>query len=158
LHTYVQVPPPTVCSQCTFFFGSPEESATFFSLITFWWINPFMALGYKQALATGDLWAVNTRDQAQNVSGSFQQAWARRVAAGKPSLLFALAGAFGWPLLVGAVFKMAQDSLAFVSPILLEALIKCGWCAWCLWARASMQVHRDCVVWLLLLLLLAWLV
>jgi hypothetical protein len=41
----------------------------------------------------------------------------------RPSIVWALCRGFGGPMLVGACFKLMQDLLAFVSPLVLKQMI-----------------------------------
>ena len=118
--------PPFALARVVSVVDSPEESASLFSIITFWWIGPLMTLGYKQPLTAEDLWALNPGDSAASLAALFRAQWDKRVARGAPSLIGSFAGAFGPTLLASAFFKIVQDSLAFVSPIILDRLITCA--------------------------------
>ena len=54
---------------------SPELTANFFSVLSFWWITPLMVLGFKKPLTQEDLWALNPKDEAGYVSEQFEEAW-----------------------------------------------------------------------------------
>ena len=103
----------------------PEESANFWSLITFSWMNSIMVLGYKKPLTEDDLWDVNQEDYARTVSEEFERVWSeeRRRHGSKPSLTRALFKAFGGPFSFAALFKLVQDGLQFTQPQLLNLLI-----------------------------------
>jgi hypothetical protein len=41
---------------------NPEERAGLFSLLTFSWMNPLLAAGYKAPLIEEDVWKIGKRD------------------------------------------------------------------------------------------------
>lgn len=55
----------------------PEESASFLSEILFWWITPFLFLGFKKPLTQDDMWKLNFRDRTSNVAPVFDKHWER---------------------------------------------------------------------------------
>jgi ATP-binding cassette, subfamily C (CFTR/MRP), member 1 len=102
---------------------SPEGAANFFSTLTFWWLTPLMVLGYRKPLEMDDLWELDPDEAVDRLAGAFAHAWAQQQARPRPSLLRALAAAFGRPMLFAAPFKLLQDLLAFVQPLLLRQLL-----------------------------------
>ncbi|XP_063286386.1 multidrug resistance-associated protein 1-like [Pelobates fuscus] len=53
----------------------PEESASFLSKITFWWISGMMIKGYKRPLETKDLWSMNKEDKSVEVVPVLAKNW-----------------------------------------------------------------------------------
>lgn len=54
---------------------SPELTTNFFSVITFWWVSPLMALGFKKPLVHGDLWDLDASDKSEAIGRAFDLAW-----------------------------------------------------------------------------------
>lgn len=52
---------------------SPETEASIMSLMTFWWLNSMIYLGYKRALNQDDLYSVKTEDKTEVVSRKYDQ-------------------------------------------------------------------------------------
>jgi hypothetical protein len=102
----------------------PEETATLFSIITFWWMTPMMVTGYKRPLTDDDLWDLNTDDKAGVLASTFKNKWALQMQKEKPSVAGALWKSFGGLFIVASLFKLVQDLLGFVSPQLLKYLIR----------------------------------
>lgn len=50
---------------------SPENDASILSLITYWWLNNLMWVGYKRSLTQDDLYAVKPVDKTEVVSQKF---------------------------------------------------------------------------------------
>ena len=50
---------------------SPEDEASVLSIITFWWLNSIMWLGYKRALTQEDLYSVKPDERTEIVSQKF---------------------------------------------------------------------------------------
>ncbi|KAI8881443.1 multi drug resistance-associated protein MRP [Backusella circina FSU 941] len=105
--------------------SSPEETASIFDRLTFSWMTPLMQLGSKKPLIMDDLWNLNHEDQAEVVGDKFQKYWDREMQKSKPSLLRALFFTLGGPFMFAAVFKVIQDILQFLQPMLLKELM--GW-------------------------------
>lgn len=101
---------------------SPETSANFFSMITFWWLTPLMTLGYRRPLNEEDLWELKPDDTAHEVSHKMQRHWQREVQHGG-SLLKTCCKAFGGPFAFAAIFKVFHDCLGYVQPMLLKNLM-----------------------------------
>jgi ATP-binding cassette subfamily C (CFTR/MRP) protein 1 len=102
----------------------PIEYATVFSILTFSWMTPLMALGYKQFLTEDDLWNLAKRDTTKSTSTAFEEAWEQEHSTKKqPSLWITIFRGFGGPYYRAALFKVVSDSLAFVQPQLLRLLI-----------------------------------
>uniref|UniRef100_A0A8C5R5H5 Multidrug resistance-associated protein 1 n=1 Tax=Leptobrachium leishanense TaxID=445787 RepID=A0A8C5R5H5_9ANUR len=53
----------------------PEESASFLSKITFWWISGMMVQGFKRPLETKDLWSLNKEDTSVEVVPVLAKNW-----------------------------------------------------------------------------------
>lgn len=102
----------------------PIEYATVFSILTFSWMTPMMRYGYKQYLTEDDLWNLAKRDTTKATSASFEEAWNHELENKKnPSLWMALFRGFSGPYFRGALFKVVNDTLAFIQPQLLRLLI-----------------------------------
>lgn len=103
----------------------PVEYATVFSILTFSWMTPLMAHGYKKYLTEDDLWNLASRDTTKATGGKFKEAWDYELEHHKnPSLWMALFRGFSGPYFRGALFKVASDTLAFAQPQLLRLLIQ----------------------------------
>ncbi|EFA83154.1 ABC transporter C family protein [Heterostelium album PN500] len=100
-----------------------EKNANLFSRITFWWINPVLRKGYKDPLDMKDVPSLTEIDWAHNLSEKFEAAWEYQLTQPKPSLIKALSKAFGPHFYVAAFFKIVQDSLLFVGPLLLKQVL-----------------------------------
>ncbi|KAF8463649.1 putative ABC metal ion transporter [Kalaharituber pfeilii] len=101
----------------------PMEESNIFSVLTFGWMTPMMKAGYGKFLTEDDLWSLRKGDTTQYTEGKFTAAWQKEVLKKKPNLWIALARAFGWPYLEGALYKVVQDLLNYAQPQLLRFLI-----------------------------------
>lgn len=54
---------------------SPEENASFLSVITYQWFDKMAWLGYKKPLEASDLWDLNNRDKSRSVVPRFDKHW-----------------------------------------------------------------------------------
>ncbi|GFQ80003.1 multidrug resistance-associated protein 1 [Trichonephila clavata] len=54
---------------------SPEERASFLSMLTFWWFNPMAVLGYKQPLTGDDMWELKEENKSEILQAQFNKYW-----------------------------------------------------------------------------------
>lgn len=101
----------------------PILDANIFSRLTFGWITPLMRVGKRQCLTENDLWRLPRADQADSLSEQLATRWQAQLKTSKPSLIIAVARAYGLPYLVAAIFKLTQDILQFAQPQLLRRLL-----------------------------------
>ncbi|XP_072938928.1 multidrug resistance-associated protein 1 isoform X2 [Epargyreus clarus] len=127
----------------------PESASGFPSRLTYSWFDPLALTGFRRSLTESDLWALNPQDTSKEVVPKFDKFWERtlrkREASNatkatysktsasvnfkpenekKPaSILSALCLAFGGQFLFGALLKLINDILMFLSPQLLNLLI-----------------------------------
>jgi ATP-binding cassette, subfamily C (CFTR/MRP), member 1 len=102
----------------------PVEYATIFSILTFSWMTPMMKYGYKEYLTEDDLWNLAKRDTTKVTGDAFEEAWNYELKhRERPSLWMAIFRGFKGPYLEGALFKVVNDTLAFIQPQLLRLLI-----------------------------------
>ncbi|RDD40608.1 Multidrug resistance-associated protein 1 [Trichoplax sp. H2] len=116
---------------------NPESRASFLSKISFWWLNGLIIKGYKHPLTDQDLWDLNEVDKCSNIGNRFRYYWTRELAkissankdgvtittAKNPSLVLAFGRTFGSTFIFAGVLKVTQDTLSFVAPQILRALI-----------------------------------
>ncbi|XP_063822466.1 multidrug resistance-associated protein 1 isoform X1 [Ostrinia nubilalis] len=150
LNCYADLPPKDTPysyekNQC------PESASGFPSRLTFSWFDPLALTGFRRSLTEGDLWSLNPQDSSKEVVPKFDKFWHRslkkreistsngakatysKTSASvnfkpehekKPaSILPALCLAFGGQFFFGALLKLFNDTLMFLSPQLLRLLI-----------------------------------
>ncbi|KAL0880786.1 hypothetical protein ABMA27_001981 [Loxostege sticticalis] len=129
----------------------PESASGFPSRLTFSWFDPLALTGFRRTLTENDLWSLNPQDSSKEVVPKFDKYWERSLkkreistsngtkatysktsasvnfkpeSEKKPaSILPALCLAFGGQFLFGALLKLFNDTLMFLSPQLLRLLI-----------------------------------
>ena len=95
------------------------------STLTFSWMQKLLETGNEKALELDDLYKLADEDSAEGVYKKFKRGWLQQLhTAEEPSLTWAFFHAFGRPFITAAVLKLVHDSLLFVGPQLLNALIK----------------------------------
>ncbi|KAH0624906.1 hypothetical protein JD844_032807, partial [Phrynosoma platyrhinos] len=121
---------------------SPEESASFYSKLTYSWFSRIITLGYKKPLEREDLFELNASDSAYIVCPVFEKQWRKEIfnsvkvikapaykdvtkkpVSPRPSLLSPLWHTFKLLLIKVAVLKVAADILAFTSPQVMKEMI-----------------------------------
>lgn len=110
------------------------ERAPFWEKLTFGWMEPLMKLGNaKKRLDPEDLSRIPLPTDARTgcIRDAFEEAWAKELSKAKssdgktePSLMIALARAFGFDCVVGGfILKFIHDSCVFVGPQVLNRMI-----------------------------------
>nr|XP_015838719.1 PREDICTED: multidrug resistance-associated protein 1 isoform X5 [Tribolium castaneum] len=131
----------------------PEENSSFLSRLLFSWFDPLAWRGFRRPLVDSDLWDMKPEDSASEVVPTFEKHWKRilqKCESNSPtrqtrasykldsarvdivnsstkkqaSILPALVKAFGPTFIFGALLKLIQDLLTFVSPHILNLLIQ----------------------------------
>ncbi|KAK2583563.1 hypothetical protein KPH14_009513 [Odynerus spinipes] len=128
----------------------PEQKASFPSRLTFAWFDSLAWNGFRKPLEATDLWSMNPEDTASEIVPKFDKHWNKNKGKGDSvqntkasfrkssgqvdfnnayrkkvsSILPALCKAFGATFLFGAVLKLVQDIMTFISPQLLKLLIR----------------------------------
>ncbi|XP_043228721.1 multidrug resistance-associated protein 1-like [Amphibalanus amphitrite] len=130
----------------------PEGSASFLSQLTFAWFEPMALLGWRRSLRREDLWRLDTSHMCSTVVAEFNRHWhgllhstqnhsapdgQKAVPNGIPlsggngprrtrapaSVLPALVRTFGPRFLIGVLLKFVFDTLQFLNPQILSAII-----------------------------------
>ncbi|XP_044271389.1 multidrug resistance-associated protein 1 isoform X7 [Tribolium madens] len=108
----------------------PEENSSFLSRLLFSWFDPLAWRGFRRPLVDSDLWDMKPEDSASEVVPTFEKHWKRILQKcessikKQASILPALIKAFGPTFVFGALLKLIQDLLTFVSPHILDLLIQ----------------------------------
>ncbi|KAK9376897.1 P-loop containing nucleoside triphosphate hydrolase protein [Lipomyces chichibuensis] len=102
---------------------SPLDRANIFSRLTFSWMTQMMKLGYETYLTEEDLPGLAKGDKTGECRILFEKYWVKEKKTKKPSMVWALARAFGSTYFVAMAFKVGNDVLAFTQPRLLRRLI-----------------------------------
>eukprot|EP00238_Polyblepharides_amylifera_P013256 CAMPEP_0196578562 /NCGR_PEP_ID=MMETSP1081-20130531/7432_1 /TAXON_ID=36882 /ORGANISM="Pyramimonas amylifera, Strain CCMP720" /LENGTH=1552 /DNA_ID=CAMNT_0041897827 /DNA_START=34 /DNA_END=4692 /DNA_ORIENTATION=+ len=100
------------------------DKASWWSLLTFSFLFPLLDLSNKGQVKQEALYPVPHSQDTHRVNDAFVAAWALECEGSKkPSLTRALVHAFFRPFILAAVFKCIYDSLQFVGPQVLNAVI-----------------------------------
>ncbi|KAK9311885.1 P-loop containing nucleoside triphosphate hydrolase protein [Lipomyces starkeyi] len=121
--TLIPIPPSQYESLSGVIDTSPESSANIFSRLTFSYLTALMKLGYENYLTEDSLPELPAGSCTRKTCEEFEVAWQAEKKRPLPSLPHALFRCFGVPYLIGVVFKLSSDVLAFTLPNLLRQLI-----------------------------------
>ncbi|KAI8057978.1 ABC metal ion transporter [Syncephalis plumigaleata] len=102
---------------------SVEDQANIYSYLTFHWMSPLLALGYRKPLTMDDLWPVSRNIRARFVSMKFDENWSYYLSKERPTLAMSLFTTFSPKILLGGLMKLIHDILAFAQPWLLSYLM-----------------------------------
>eukprot|EP00936_MAST-01D_sp_MAST-1D-sp1_P000713 g713.t1 len=100
---------------------NPEATASFFERITFWWLNGTMRRGAAAGhfLEVDDLHQLQSLDCTSRSYATLARAWDRE----RPSFFYALARAFGPYFACTGLYKLLNDIVVFINPMLISALV-----------------------------------
>ncbi|KAF9584556.1 hypothetical protein BGW38_006031, partial [Lunasporangiospora selenospora] len=103
----------------------PEEDANIYSIISFEWVSGLMRAGYQKPLEMSDLWPLKKNDRSGHLDDIFAAAWQKELKyePSKSSVFRALRHAFAGPFYVAGFWKLLNDLLGFMQPILLREMI-----------------------------------
>jgi ATP-binding cassette subfamily C (CFTR/MRP) protein 1 len=103
---------------------SPEYTASFFSKLSWQWMQPLMRVGYKRPLEKNDIWAINPDRSADVLAAKLETAFKRRIAEGSERpLLAAMFDTFKWEFIIGGLCQLSASVIQAVAPFILRYLI-----------------------------------
>ncbi|KAJ2775506.1 hypothetical protein IWQ57_000411 [Coemansia nantahalensis] len=102
---------------------TPEERANIFSSLTFAWLEPMIAAGFKKPLKMDDIGELNSRYFSENATVQFRRNWEASIRSGRPGLVRSTVWTFKRELSLGTVYNVASELLPFLQPILISKLI-----------------------------------
>ncbi|KAH6612517.1 P-loop containing nucleoside triphosphate hydrolase protein [Boeremia exigua] len=102
----------------------PEHSANVISRLTFQWMQPLMATGYKRPLERTDIWSVNPDRSADVLIVRLNAAFAKRLEeGGDRPLLMAMFDTFKREFILGGLCQLSASIIQAVAPFVLRYLI-----------------------------------
>ncbi|OKL64198.1 hypothetical protein UA08_00273 [Talaromyces atroroseus] len=103
---------------------SPEHGANLLSIITWWWMNHVMFVGYQRPLEELDLPRVNPKRSIAVITPALNQNFQKRVKAGsKRALLAAIWDTFRFEIVLGGISCLVGGVTQMILPFLLKYLI-----------------------------------
>jgi hypothetical protein len=105
---------------------SGEFNASWFSQMTFEWLTPMLKKGKLEQLTDGDMYALLPQDTSENSGRRLRTAWLKQLTKNPedPSLLEALKEVWMRDFMLSGFFKLINDSVVFVGPLLLQSLVQ----------------------------------
>ncbi|KAH8731418.1 P-loop containing nucleoside triphosphate hydrolase protein [Phaeosphaeriaceae sp. PMI808] len=102
----------------------PEYTAGTLSRITWYWMQPLMAIGYQRPLEKNDIWTVNPKRSADVLAQKLEAAFTKRLEQrnARP-LLGALFDTFKWEFLLGGFCQFSSSVIQSIAPFVLRYLI-----------------------------------
>ncbi|KAJ1258131.1 hypothetical protein BS78_10G050800 [Paspalum vaginatum] len=105
---------------------TPFAKAGFFSVMTFWWLNPLMKMGYEKPLEEKDMPLLGASDRAYNQYMMFLEKLNGRKRLqphATPSVLWAIVSCHKREIIVSALFALLKVLTLSAGPVLLSAFI-----------------------------------
>ena len=104
---------------------NPEESANFFSRISFSWLSPLISRGYRNEIEFDDLWPLADQFTAEKTGDCLYANWVnqKKQNPDNPSLLKALSDTVGKYFLCAAPMIFLQNCAQLSLPLMLGGLI-----------------------------------
>ncbi|XP_054162838.1 multidrug resistance-associated protein 1-like [Oppia nitens] len=106
---------------------SPEPMAPVLSVLTFWWANALILIGYKRPLTKQDLWKLSHENITKHNSDLFTNNLkpnAKQLTGNTYNgILWALMKTYWFYMFLMSILKLALSFLPYVNPIILNWLI-----------------------------------
>lgn len=102
---------------------SPKLTASILSVLTFWWINPLVVLGYRRPLKKDDLYDMDHENQTIRCYHRLLRYLDLKKKASQNGLILPLFRAFLPQIALTASYKFISSLLMFVSPVILDYLL-----------------------------------
>lgn len=123
---------------------SREQSAGFFSKLTFQWIGPLMSLGYRRPLEINDIWTVSSDREVRKLSNTLSRCLSeQREGGSKRPLAMALFKTFKKEIVLGGVLQLISACVQVLLPFAMKYLIAFAGRAYEANAHSSPGVHVD---------------
>ena len=103
---------------------SPEDFSSFYSRITFSWLNPILETGIRRPLEANDLYSIPKSYEAEKVSKRFDDIWTNERKKTTPRMALALWKFVKVPFLIAGLYKIVHDVLLFAGPFFLKLLVQ----------------------------------
>lgn len=103
---------------------SPFATAGILSRVSFGWLNPLLASGFRSPLELGDIPRLGKTDSAEENLEKFAQALREQESGGKPfSVFWALAACFWKPMAANGLFALGKSITVSLGPVVLKTFI-----------------------------------
>jgi len=105
---------------------TPFAKAVFFSVMSFWWLNPMMKMGYEKPLEEKDMPLLGPSDRAYSQYMMFLEKLNRKKqlqAHGNPSIFWTIISCQKSAILVSGLFALLKVLALSSGPLLLKAFI-----------------------------------
>ncbi|EEE65131.1 hypothetical protein OsJ_20202 [Oryza sativa Japonica Group] len=105
---------------------TPFAKAGFFSVMSFWWLNPLMKMGYAKPLEEKDMPLLGSTDRAQNQYLMFLEMMNRKKqlqSHATPSVFWTIVSCHKSGILISGFFALLKVVTLSSGPLLLKALI-----------------------------------
>lgn len=104
---------------------TPFAKAGILNLMSFWWLNSLLSLGYKSPLDPSDIPRVCKEDEAETAHNKFVQALRHQSeSTGKPiSVFWALASCYWQAMAMNGIFALGKSITVSLGPVVLKSFI-----------------------------------
>ncbi|OJJ45116.1 hypothetical protein ASPZODRAFT_153404 [Penicilliopsis zonata CBS 506.65] len=103
---------------------NPEHGAGFFSLLTFSWMSPIIATGYRRSLEVNDIWLVHPDRRAQEMAARLQASFhAYHGKGASRPLARAIFQTFKKDIIVGALASFVSSMLQVLIPFVVRFVV-----------------------------------
>jgi ATP-binding cassette subfamily C (CFTR/MRP) protein 1 len=103
-----------------------EHDASWLAQMVFSWMTPMLKKGKEEQLTDSALTQLLQEDTSNETGNKLLVAWLKQLDSNPddPSLLMALKDVWGSQMILSGFFKLINDSVVFVGPVLLQALVQ----------------------------------
>ncbi|CAD0106232.1 unnamed protein product, partial [Aureobasidium uvarum] len=102
---------------------APEAKTGLYNRSVFWWLNHFLAVGFKKAIAFDDLYSLDDALSSKALAEKAQASWRRVDKTKEHALLWNTVACLKWPLLASIVSRLALIGFNYSQPFLITRII-----------------------------------
>ncbi|KAM5429338.1 hypothetical protein McanMca71_002977 [Microsporum canis] len=112
------------CAPDTPGFLSAETTANVFNRNVFWWLNPLLLQGFREALETRKLSAIDCRLNSDGGTDSFSAKWSAARVKSPSTLVHLLIIHHKWAIVAAILPRLCLTGLTFTQPFLLARIVR----------------------------------
>ncbi|KAI4728374.1 putative multidrug resistance protein [Aureobasidium sp. EXF-10728] len=102
---------------------APEAKSGLYNRSLYWWLNHFLVVGFRKAIAFDDLYGLDDALSSKVLAEKAQAAWRRVDKTKQHALLWSTVACLKWPLLAPMISRLALIGFNYSQPFLITRII-----------------------------------
>jgi ATP-binding cassette subfamily C (CFTR/MRP) protein 1 len=102
---------------------TPEARSGLYNRTLFWWLNPFLVVGFRRLVVLEDLYSLDATLSSKGLAEKAQVSWQGANKRNKHALFWSTVSCLKWPLLASVIPRLALIGFNYSQPFLITAII-----------------------------------